>query len=289
MNTPKKILKAIIPHGLVEMRRKTFAARTEKAAQDSRESYHIERTKRIAVIESAHSASLIGGDDFESVISFLMRRGLPEHHLREGSVPPKSLEFIKDHSISQFDSNRPLKALHIGNFVGVSLAFTAATLVKKHRKSLVISIDPNLTHRGIINPQAHVSALLSACGLTKNVLIVAGYSGRKSVSNDGTIFEGYDPAKEFDKEFACEESLSNIGQLCPETFDFVFLDGNHEATYLLNEIKQVLPVLRTGGFVVLDDVDAAWAEIRDVFLKVSSLGLVPIGTDGRVGIARLNP
>jgi hypothetical protein len=45
--------------------------------------------------------------------------------------------------------------------------------------------------------------------------------------------------------------------------------------------------MRKGGFLVLDDVHAAWEEIREVFLKVSSLGLEPAGTDGRVGICRL--
>jgi hypothetical protein len=289
MNAPKKILKAIIPHGLVEMRHKTLSARMQKADQDSRLTYHAERRKRIAAVQNGHSEAWLTGDDFEKVIAFLVSRGLPENQVREGSVPKKSLEFIKAHVISEFEDGRPLRALHIGNFVGVSLAYAAASLVKKHPESLVISIDPNLTHRGIPNPQSHVSALLAACGLTTNVLIIAGYSGRKSISNDGVVFEGYDPAKEFTKEFACEGTLNKIEQLCPASFDFVFLDGNHEATYLINEIKQALPVLRENGFLILDDVDAAWVEIRNIFLNVSSLGLEPVGTDGRVGIARLNP
>jgi predicted O-methyltransferase YrrM len=287
MSTLKRILKAITPHALVEMRRAAVAARSQKAALALRSAFHAERRRLIASVEDAQVGAAIRGDDYERVIAFLRGGGLSDRDLREGSMPAESLEFIRERAISQLDASRPLRALHIGNFVGVSLAFLAAALVRRHPESLVVSIDPNLIHRGITNPQAHVSALLSACGLQRNNLIVAGYSGRKSVSNDGTVFEGYDPAKEFSNEFACEESLRNIGQLCPRSFDFVCHDGNHEATYLLNEIKQVLPLLRKGGFVVLDDVNAWWAEIRDVFLNLSSLGLEPVGTDGRVGIARL--
>ena len=288
MNALKKIVKAFVPHGLVEMRRATLAAGTQRTAHQSRAAYHEERRKRIAEVGGVRLAAAIEGNDYESVIGFLMSRGLPEHHLREGSVPPKSLEFIRQNCISRLGTSRPLRALHIGNFVGVSLVFTAASLVEQNAGSLVVSIDPNLTHRGISNPQAHVSALVSACGLTRNILIVTGYSGGKSISNDGVVFNGYDPAREFANEFACEESLNNIGQLCTGLFDVVFLDGNHQAEYLLKETRQMVPLLRKGGFVVFDDVDAAWAEIQEVFLNASSLGLEPVGMDGRVGIAQLH-
>jgi hypothetical protein len=66
------------------------------------------------------------------------------------------------------------------------------------------------------------------------------------------------------------------------------MDGNHEASYLAKEIQTVLPLLKLGGFVILDDVDTGWAEIREVFSKIASFGLEPIGTDERVGIARLS-
>jgi hypothetical protein len=262
-----------------------FAAR-ESLPGDARSNFHAERRRRIAAVGDVAADTAIQGDDYEQVLNFLLDRGVPEHHLREGSVPVKSLEFVREHAITLLGSTRPLRGLHIGNFVGVSLAFFTTALVRNHPGSLMISVDPNLTHRGITNPQAHVAALLSACGLLKNTVVVAGYSGRKSISNDGVVFGSYDPAKEFAREFACEESLENIHQLCPGSFDFVFLDGNHDATYLLAEIQRVLPLLRPGAFVVLDDVDEYWAEIRNVFQEIKSLGLEPVGADGRVGIAR---
>lgn len=286
MNPLKRIFKAITPYGLVELRRAAIAAQMQVASNQSRSAYHAERRRRIASVQSMKSSAAIQGDIYEQIIEFLADRGVPEHQSREGSVPRNSLEFVHDKAIKSLNSSYPLRALHIGNFVGVSLVFIASVLTTRHPESLVVSIDPNLTHRGIANPQGHVSALVSACGLQSNVLIIAGYSGRKSISNDGTVFDGYDPAKEFINESACEETVRNLVQLAPKSFDLVFLDGNHEAAYLLNELKQLLPLMRNGCFVVLDDVDAAWVEIRNVFENIGELGLDPIGTDGRVGIAR---
>ena len=287
MTMLKQLVKAILPHGLVVWRRQAREERARAAAEAAKAAYHAERRERINAVEGdAGTKNTFAGDDYERVIQFLVRRGLPEHHVREGSVPPASLEFVRDHVIAKLPGDRPLRALHVGNFVGVSLTFFTAAIVRRHAQSLVVSVDPNLTHRGIVHPQSHVLALLSACGLQSNSLVLAGYSGKKSISNDATVFEGYDPAKEFANEAAGEETLRNLGQLLPAGFDLIFLDGNHEANYLLNEMKQVVPLLRPGGYVVLDDVDAAWAEIRDVFQKISTFGLDPVDANGRVGIAR---
>ena len=120
-------------------------------------------------------------------------------------------------------------------------------------------------------------------------MVIAGYSGRKSISNDGIIYNNYDPQKEFANECACEDTLINLKALCSQPFDLIMMDGNHEGTYLANEIQTVLPLLKPGGFLVLDDVDATyWSEIADVFAKIKTFGLQPVGADGRVGVAQLS-
>ncbi len=272
------------PHGLVQLQR-ARAKQSGPKPEEKRAAFHAARRERIVAVRAAGASGSVQGDDREQVIAFLKARGLDEKHLVEGSVPPQSLGYILEQAIAPLDPARPVTALHIGNFVGVSLAFLATVLRRRHPDALVVSVDPNLTHRGISNPQAHVSALLTACGVQRNVMIIAGYSGRKSISNDGVVFDGYDPEKEFSKECACEESIRNLSALCPQTFDLIMMDGNHEASYLLEEIQTVLPLLKVGGVVILDDVDAAWAEIRGVFAQISNFGMKPIGTDGRVGVA----
>jgi Methyltransferase domain len=277
----RNFIKLVVPYGLVEWR----IRRVKNIELQWREAYHEERRSRIIAIEQS-PAGTICGNDYEQVISFLKNHGVPDAHLQGGSVPKASLEFLYEHVFKLIDSTPPL-GLHIGNFVGVSLAFFSASLRDRHPDAITVSLDPNVPHRGIANPQAHVSALLTACGLQQNTMIIAGYSNRKSISNDGAIFDGYDPQKEFITEAACEDSLRNLALICPKTFDVVMIDGNHEASYLISEIRDILPLLKPGAFVILDDVDEAWIEIRDVFTNIASLGLTPLTTDGRVGIARL--
>ena len=286
----KTLLKAVLPHGLVAFHRRRRALLARLNEESARAQYHAARRQKIAATETCGPCDpLLNADNYEEIVGFLRDRGLPENHIREGSVPPESLEFIREHVVKQWDGTRPLRALHIGNFVGVSLASLTAALVRLHPESLMVSVDPNLPHRGIHQPQSHVLALLSASGLQSNSLVLAGYSGKKSVSNDATVFDGYDPAAEFAKETATENVLGNLARICPGTFDLVFLDGNHDAAYLLGELQTLRPLLRPGGYVVLDDVDAAWAEIRAVFERIGDLGLESVAADGRVGIARLKP
>jgi hypothetical protein len=177
-------------------------------------------------------------------------------------------------------------ALHVGNFVGVSLAYLTAVITARKPDALVLSVDPNLCHRGIANPQSHVTALLSACGLSRNSIVLAAYSGAKSISNDGVVFESYNPEAEFQNETSCEMALANLSKICPGVVDVAMLDGNHEACYLIEELKQLRPLLKGGALLILDDVNQAWAEIQAVFEDVAALGFTAIATDGRVGIAR---
>ena len=86
-------------------------------------------------------------------------------------------------------------------------------------------------------------------------------------------------------EASCEETLSNLKQLCPRTLDLICLDGNHEANHLRNEIARIVPSLYL-EFLVLHDVDAAWPRICAVFGEIPAFGPARVEADSRVGIAR---
>jgi hypothetical protein len=72
-----------------------------------------------------------------------------------------------------------------------------------------------------------------------------------------------------------------------KVFDVALLDGNHEGEYLRREISKIVRILKLGGLIVLDDVDAHWIEIQEVFQSLGGLGFEIVGTDGRVGVAKL--
>jgi hypothetical protein len=251
-----------------------------------REAFHRRRAESIAAISTLATASSSLELNYDSILAFLGELGIPAAHLAEGSVPRASLETIAACFREHLGGSRPLIGLHIGNFVGVSLAYLTNAAKQIHPDSIVVSVDPNIPHRGVHNPQSYVVQLLSRFQLQANSIILAGYSQKKSVSNDGVVFEGYDPVAHFSKELGCENVLANLSVITGSKFDFVFLDGNHEGAYLRREIDACTKLLRPGALLVLDDVDEHWSEIRDVFRSLNKANFTEILADRRVGIAR---
>ncbi len=152
--------------------------------------------------------------EYEAAVSFLTElKVTSERHIREGSIPEKSLRYLSNYFFKHFDHSRPLKALHIGNFVGISLTWIAHCLRQIHADSIVVSIDPNLNHRGVNYSLDVVIRLVNRYSLQKNVMCLVGYSLEKSRSNSGNEeFSSYSPSKNFDKEMSFENRLFIISK-----------------------------------------------------------------------------
>src|SRR5438067_8890582 len=127
-------------------------------------------------------------------------------------MPLASLQFMQSH-FDRLDTSRPIIALHVGNFLGVSLAYLVHTLRRLHPDSRVVSIDPNLTHRGIPRTMETVLVLLNYFGLEDRVAILTGYSLEKNVSNQGEIVAGYDPVANWENERSCTHQLDLLNAL----------------------------------------------------------------------------
>lgn len=174
--------------------------------------------------------------------------------------------------------------------LGVSLAHFAAVLTGLHVASVVVSVDPDISHRGIERPSEHALELLRHFGLHDRVLFVNGFSLHQNLGNDG--FDRYDdqidPFAELDEVAAAEQVLPALCTLAAGHFDLVVLDGNHDAEYLRAELEPVAALLRPGGLLVLDDVSSGlWREIRRTYEELSSAEdarFESLTTDGRVGV-----
>jgi len=185
--------------------------------------------------------------------------------------------------------------LHVGNFVGISLAALSAELRDHDPESIVISVDPGIPHRGVDAPDRVALRLLDRFGLTSNNIVITGFSREKSVRDDGLVC-GPHPAYTAPVEAvatalatdaACESVLPNLARLLEGRFDLVMLDGNHDADYLREELRDVARLLREGGLLVLDDVDGGvWEDIAAVFAELAGggAGYRQAGFDGRVGL-----
>jgi hypothetical protein len=215
---------------------------------------------------------------YDEALGVLAARGVPEFHVREGSMPEASLRFCADVVRRELAGlGRPVRGLHVGNFVGVSLACFTDALRSLDSESVMVSIDPNLTHRGVHDPQQHVLALLDHFGLAASSLVVPAFSLERNLGDD--VASAAQPAS--------VEALASLARL-DARFDLAVIDGNHDAAYLERELAGLTRLLRPGGLIVLDDVDdAAYPAVVALFERVAGDATYePLGRDGRAGVLR---
>lgn len=172
---------------------------------------------------------------------------------------------------------------------------------EKDEDAVVVSVDPGMPHRGIQTPDRVTLSLLDRFGLTRNSLLVTGFTLGRSLRDDGYVFEEYVPpaaipadaaALTLREDAACEQVLPNLARLLPGGFDVVVLDGNHDGDYLREELRHVDAALRPGGLLVIDDVGTSfWEGVKAVFEELSTGGgeYTQLGTDGRVGVLVRTP
>jgi hypothetical protein len=58
--------------------------------------------------------------------------------------------------------------------------------------------------------------------------------------------------------------------LRPESFDFVYIDGNHSYSYVVNDIKNAKCLVRTAGVVCGDDAELLFTEIDGAFCRINA-------------------
>jgi len=221
---------------------------------------------------------------YQKAIEFLVKEGLDENQIRLGSIPESRMKevshFLKEH----FGANRTV-GIHIGNFLGISLSHLAKEILPINSKSLILAIDPNLTHRGIENPNLHMVKLLEHFGLDQSILLLQGYSLHKSMSNDGENFYAeYDPFSKFHAEHAIPNQLVNLTKLIPSQVDYIFLDGNHHSQYLKEELRTSQHLLQRKGVILIDDVDNAWVTIKELFESQNENHFDKFNLGGRIGV-----
>lgn len=267
----------VVPHSVVELiRRRRF--RKKLAADDNVRAAAFKRAVRELGRPPATSFN------WSDAHSFLSGLGCDRSQVSDGSIPEQSLNYSSE-LLKQYIEARPVLGLHVGNFVGISLCHYVDLARRLDSKSTVVSIDANLTHRGIRNPMEKVINCLNYFGLQDSAMILTGYSLEKSVSHYGVALTAdYDPEAAFGTEMSCENQLPALTRLMKGRFDFAVIDGNHESSYVSREIGLVHALLKPGGVLVMDDVH--WSELGAIYTTLHPAQFEHIGTDGRVGLAK---
>jgi hypothetical protein len=264
-----------VPHSLVLLRW-DYLSRRQRAV----------RQRALAAVESMESPLPgVGAFDRREVIEFLVSLGLDRAQVEEGSIDAESLAFCGSF-LRGLPGGQPVRGLHIGNFVGVSLAYFSHMARAIDPASRMVSIDPNVPHRGVKSPQTFVISLLEYLGLEGINTILTGYSLEKGISNDGLVFAGYDPVSAYLGEQSLTHQLDCLWRLGAGPFDFSVVDGNHDPRYLRREITWIVRLLKAGGLLFLDDVSSRWPDLVELFEGLEEAQLRKVGHNGRVGVLR---
>ncbi len=275
----KSAITCALPHGIVQLywerdRRRQAEAQRQRAA-----------TRRLR--RSQAEAQGVGAPrrpfTYDAALHFLDGLEIAAFHIREGSMPLAALRFMSGY-FDRLDTTRPILGLHVGNFLGVSLAYLADALARLHPDSKIISIDPNIPHRGVTRPTDVTIALLTEFNLEDRVAVLQGYSLEKNLSNDGEVFDNYDPIAKSSAERACTRQLALLNAVYPARFDLCLMDCNHDGRYLSRELDEVHRLLRVGGLLVLDDVSNAWPEIQTIFTAIGTDKFEKLAANGRIGL-----
>lgn len=226
--------------------------------------------------------------DYDDALAFLAatRRG-SARDIREGSIPKDDLEFIASH-LPDLARKPPLRGLHIGNFVGLSLAGLTDAARRADPNAVVLSIDPSIPHRGIDMPQDLVTGLMTRYGLEANWLPLTGFTlergalgGLTNRKRSTTGFFSY-------HGFGATEVLGNLVRIGAR-FDFALIDGNHNAAYLRRETEVIRQLVRPGGLLFFDDVSEDWEGVVSVFESLDGGPFRRIAQQGRIGVAKRRP
>lgn len=266
----------VVPYGLVVAEQKRRHLRRLRAQH-----------ARAKLVNAEGSGRAPRPFDYEDAVDFLVGRGLEEYQVRAGSVSLDALDAIADVLRDRLPAG-PIVAVHVGNFVGLSLCYFTAMLRSRDPASMVVSIDPGLAHRGVEQPDRHVLDLLARYGLDDRSVVLKAFSLESNVGDDRNVYAGTveDVIAEYDRRAATENALPALEQLAAGRFDLALLDGNHVGDYLRRELESVGRLLRPGGVVVVDDIDpAGWGELRDAFDDARGNGVFETVVDhGRLGV-----
>jgi predicted O-methyltransferase YrrM len=113
---------------------------------------------------------------------------------------------------------------------------------------------------------------------------MTGYTLEQNVGDDSQL----DPVGSFAAEGRSEQVLPSLAAVAGPRFDLVVIDGNHDGRYLARELEQLRRLLRAGGLLVVDDVDAStWRLVAETFDQAAaSDAFAELGRDGPVGVLR---
>jgi len=178
----------------------------------------------------------------DKAYQFFSKNGLVQQDIQWHCMPADTLDKISNFLFGT--------GLQIGSFVGISHCHLAANKNVK----LLCTVDINTKHAGVVKPLDYCRSLAKYFKLSEKSLFIEGSSE--------TVMRGLISIK--------------------SKFDFILLDGNHEESQVQLEISLADSLLKSGGYLILDDIDF-WVGPRNMYNK-GIVGYNKVALDSRAGL-----
>lgn len=127
------------------------------------------------------------------------------------------------------DATKPLQYAEVGTFYGANLLSVAKTY-GAHPQSRLIAIDPYLDYAD------YPEYIGQQDGIYQTFL---GNVARSGEQNKITVQRGF--------------SHEQLPLLADSAFDIIYIDGNHEPEYVLEDAVLAFRKVKVGGYMVFDD------------------------------------
>jgi len=129
--------------------------------------------------------------------------------------------------------NRPIKYLEIGAFHGANV-ISVANSYGSHPDSKLYCIDPWINYDEYPEYKEDGKQENNFNIFTRNI-------SNNNLNNKVITYRGF--------------SAIEIPKLEDNSFDIIFIDGNHEPEYVLEDAVLSFPKLKVGGYMVFDDYE----------------------------------
>lgn len=142
------------------------------------------------------------------------------------------------------ESNAQL-CVEIGVFKGASLMYFAETL--EITKGLVIGIDP-YSMGSLKNeiPNKSLNHHIYNVLFKDQIILDNLYDGLIKVINDNNLKNTISLVRNKSEDY--------YNNLEIETIDILHIDGNHDEEYVTKDIQLYLPLVKKGGYIIMDDI-----------------------------------
>lgn len=167
---------------------------------------------------------------YDMLVAFQVKQGCNESVVRVNSIPQRDLNKLLPYLQGQ--------GLQIGGFLGIAHCYLASQLYKR---ATIWTVDPNNKHCGIKQPFKMAYEMVKHFNLLRNSVLITNFANEQI----------------------------QIFQTCNMIFDFIILDGNHDKNQVAHEVRECAKILKTNGFLILDDIDH-WQGPKKVYNDLNS-------------------